>query len=199
MRNRTRKTGVAVAAMALLLAIPLQAQAKSTANRGTGSRTTTIQVHAHYTELPGDLGATCLLVVTPDCRLRYAGKSTYTGTMWGRESYDIQSSDEGIATKDGHLTYEGHGTITGGIVGCGTGSYTFYGKGYIDFSRFDPVTQSAPGYDTWRLLPESGTGQLTNLVSGHGVNNWTFYAVGKNGDPKQSGEGKETGTITCRT
>jgi len=199
MGNTTRRAGVTVVATAMLLAIPLQAQAKSTANSGTGSRTTTIQVHAHYTEPAGDLGATCLLVVTPDCRLRYVGKATFTGTMWGPETFDLQSNDEGIATKDGHITYEGHGTITGGVVGCGTGSYTLEGAGYVDMSQFNPVTQSAPGYNTWRLRPGSGTGQLTNLVSGQGVNNWTYYPVGKNGDPNQSGEGDFTGTITCRT
>lgn len=197
MRSTTRRAGVAIIATAVLAGIPQQAQAKSARKSAAGSRTRTIQVHAHFTEPAGNIGVTCLLV-TPDCRMRYAGTSTYTGTFWGHETNDLHSTDEGVVTPGGHLTYEGDAVLTGGIVGCGTGSFTFYGKGFIDMSRYDPITNSAPGYNDWHIRPGSGTGQLTNLVSGGGDGHWTYYSVGKNNDPNQSGEGDFTGTITCR-
>jgi len=70
-------------------------------------------------------------------------------------------------------------------------------EGYIDMTRFNPLTNSAPGYNKWRLRPGSGTGELTNLVSGQGENHWTVYFVGTGGDPEKFGEGDFTGTVTC--
>lgn len=161
-------------------------------------RTKTIQVHSHYTEPSGSVdGAQCrgLVALKPDCQLRYVGTATFTGTMWGDEYYDLT----GWVTPGGQITYEGYASITGGVEGCGTGSYIIDGyEGSTDMTRYDPVTHGAPGYVKWRLRPGSGTGQLTNLVSGEGEVHWTDYFVEHNGDTNKAGEGDVTGTITCR-
>lgn len=163
-------------------------------------KTRTIDVHTHYTEPEGDWdGAQCLglATVTPECRAHNVGTATFTGTMWGDDYYDLTTSTS--SQSPGHITYEGPNYITGGVEGCGTGSYIIDDyKGDIDMTKYDPLTNSAPGYNTWRLRPGSGTGELTNLVSGEGVNHWRYYFGGRNGDPEKFGEGDFTGTITCR-
>ncbi len=62
--------------------------------------------------------------------------------------------------------------------------------------RYQP--QRAPGYNKWQLRPGSGTGELTNLVSGSGEVTWTVHALGLVGGTPVEGEGDLTGTITCR-
>ena len=168
------------------------------ANPSNAPRTKTIEVHTRYTEPSGNLdGAECsgIATATPTCRGHYVGPVTFTGTMWGDAHYD----QAGWVTPDGRITYEGPDYITGGVEGCGTGSYILdmNDGGYIDMTKFDPLTNSAPGYNTWRLRPGSGTGELTNLVSGQGENHWTAYFAGKGGDPEKFGEGDFTGSITC--
>ena len=159
-------------------------------------------MHTHYTEPEGHWdGAQCggLVTVTPECRAHYIGTATLTGTLWGDDSYDLTTSTS--SQSPGYITYEGPNYVTGGVEGCGTGSYIFddYG-GKIDMTQYDPLTNSAPGYNIWRLRPGSGTGELTNLVSGEGENHWRIYfGGGKDGDPDQYGVGDFTGTITCRT
>lgn len=58
--------------------------------------------------------------------------------------------------------------MNGTVKGCGTGTFILYERGWVDATRFDPVTQSAPGFNTWRVRRGSGTGGLEGLVSGHG-------------------------------
>jgi hypothetical protein len=87
----------------------------------------------------------------------------------------------------------------GGVQGCGSGTYILDDSdGYIDMTQYNPVTDSAPGFNRWTFRPGSGTGELTNLVSGSGVNNWTFHLSGSLGVTPLEGEGDFTGTITCR-
>ena len=184
-----------IAATAALVAVALIA--------GTGpaqakSRTKTIEVHTHYTEPAAyDYGVQCagVLTLAPACVAHVYGTATFTGTMWGDVSYD----NYGSATPDGKLTYEGPDYIDGGVIGCGTGTYIIEDtKGYVDMSQFDPLTNSAPAHNEWHLRAGSGTGELTNLVSGSGENHWREYFVGKDGDSTKAGEGDFTGTITCR-
>jgi hypothetical protein len=114
--------------------------------------------------------------------------------MWGELSYDLT----GWGTADGKLRYEGPDYVTGGVQGCGTGSYIVDDyDGYIDLTKYDPVTNSAPGFNRWRVRAGSGTGQLTNLVSGEGVNYWRDYLAGDAGLAPYLGVGDFTGTITC--
>jgi len=180
-----------------VVAIALTSGGVAQAKPSQAARTTTIAVHAPYTEPEGNWdGAHCtgLVAMAPECQGRYVGTATFTGTMWGDDHYDL----EGWATPDGRITYEGPNYITGGVKGCGTGSYIIEDyDGYIDMTKFDPLTNSAPGYNQWRLRPGSGTGELTNLVSGQGKNVWTVYFAGKDGDPEKFGEGDFTGTVTC--
>jgi len=180
-----------------VVAIALMGGGVAQAEPSHAARTKTIQVVAQYTEPEGHYdGARCwgLVAVTPECKLRYIGTASFTGTLFGPEHYDLY----GLATPDGRITYEGTAYFSGGITGCGAGSYIIdVEDGYIDMTRFDPLTNSAPGHNNWRVRPGSGTGELTNLVSGQGVTNWTAYFAGKPGSPETFGEGDFTGSITC--
>ena len=191
LHKRSIATAAALLAVGLIVGIG-PAQAKT--------RTKTIDVHSHYTEPAGSVdGAQCrgLATFTPDCGIRETGYSTFTGTMWGDEHYDLTGADPS-ALPDGKITYEGAAYITGGVEGCGTGTYILDNTdGYIDMTKYDPITDSAPGYNKWHLRPGSGTGELTNLVSGEGVNNWTIHLAGTVGVTPMEGEGDFTGTITC--
>lgn len=172
--------------------------------------TRTIAVQTHFTEPPSsDYGIQCrgVVTLTPECLAHVYGTTTFTGTLWGSIQYDNYGMAEVLRNPtpepDGRpnekVSYEGPDFVTGGVVGCGTGSYIIEDyDGYVDLNRFDPLTHSAPGFNKWRLRPGSGTGQLTNLISGEGVNHWTEYFVGKDGDSQKAGEGEFTGTITCR-
>lgn len=193
-----RSIGMAAALLAVGLVVGIGPAQAKTANLSSHSRTKTIEVHTHFTEPSGSVdGAQCsgIVTLTPDCRGYYDGPATFTGTMWGDAYYRTQ----GWVTPDGNIRSEGYDEVTGGVQECGTGSYVIeVYDGYIDMTQFDPLTNSAPAYTKWRLRPGSGTGQLTNLVSGEGEIYWREYFVGKGGDPAKAGEGDFTGTITCR-
>jgi hypothetical protein len=170
----------------------------------------TIVVNAPYTEPASQVdGVQCLGLgqTSPDCRVAYAGASTWSGgTFTADEHFELT----GLATPDGKLTFEGAGYMTNAtIAGCGTGepgTFIMDGwGGYIDFARFDPTNNlpggvggSAPGFIFWRIRPGSGTGGLTGLVSGEGVNFWRIYNQGTAGAGGPEGIGLFTGTITCR-
>jgi hypothetical protein len=163
------------------------------------SQTKTVDVRSHYTEPAGSWdGAQCwgLATFIPECHARNVGHATFTGTMRGDQYYELH----GTVTPDGKITYEGPAYFTGGTIeGCGTGTFILdETKGYVDMSEYDPITDSAPGFNEWQLRPGSGTGELTNLVSGSGVNNWTFHPAGAAGITQLEGEGDFTGTITCQ-
>ena len=96
----------------------------------------------------------------------FGGYATVTGTIWGEERYDLTGADPS-ALPDGKITFEGTQYMNGGVEGCGTGTYIFeVTEGYIDMNTYDPLTDTAEGYNKWQLRPGSGTGELTNLVSG---------------------------------
>ncbi|HUR76988.1 MAG TPA: hypothetical protein VMZ22_03495 [Acidimicrobiales bacterium] len=167
------------------------------------SRTKTIEVRSHYTEPAGDeAGAKCLggATSTPECRVLFGGDATVTGTMWGDEEYDLSGGDPS-ALSEGKIAFEGTMYMNGGVEGCGTGTYILEAtEGYIDMTTYDPLTDSAEGFTKWRLRPGSGTGELTNLVSGSGELHGEIHWAGGNAASitPHFGEGDITGTITCR-
>ena len=166
-------------------------------------RAKTIEVHSHYTEPAGsEAGATCLggATSTPECRVLFGGEATVTGTMWGHEAYDLSGGDPS-ALPAGKITFEGTMYMNGGVEGCGTGTYILEGtEGEIDMTKYDAITDSAPASAKWRLRPGSGTGELTNLVSGSGELHGKIHLAGGNaaGVRPYFGDGDFTGTITCR-
>jgi len=183
-----------------LIAAAVISLAGSGAAQAHSPQLSTVTVHTHYTEPDGTYdGAQCggLGALKPECHVHYLGRATFTGTMYGDVSFDLTTPT--ASQSPGHITYEGPDNITGGVVGCGTGSYVIVdSNGDIDMTKYDPITNSAPGYNTWKLRPGSGTGELTNLLSGEGENHWREYFSGKPGAPDTYGEGDFTGTITCR-
>lgn len=155
----------------------------------------TIAVKAYYKEPPGTPNGASCRIVTPDCKARYEGWAYFTGTFTGEAYYDLL----GWVQPDGKIRYEGPDYVTGTIKGCGTGTFILdepYGE--VDMTKFDPVTQSAPGYNTWRVRPGSGTGGLEGLVSGSGVNHWRAYPFEQDPVARRFGKGTFTGTVKCR-
>lgn len=187
---------ISLVAAGVLIMAPVQAQATEADSRQSTLRTKTIQVNTHYTEPPSEFdGVQCRgLASSPDCGLRFVGTATFTGTMHGEVYYDLTGS----ITPEGKVTYEGPDYIDGGVTGCGTGTYIIDdSEGYVDMTKYDPITNSAPGFNRWTLRPGSGTGELKNLVSGKGVNHWRMYFSGFLG-MGHYGKGHFTGSITCR-
>ncbi|MGQ0434928.1 MAG: hypothetical protein ACT452_21270 [Microthrixaceae bacterium] len=175
------------------------AQAKNT-RPAPRAETKTIEVVTHYTEPAGsEAGATCRGGETskPECRVLFAGNATLTGTMWGDEYYDLTGADPS-ALPAGKITYEGTQYMNGGVEGCGTGTYILeVTEGYIDMTTYDPLTDSAEAHNKWQLRPSSGTGELTNLVSGSGELHGRIHVAGAAGITPNFGDGDFTGTITC--
>ncbi len=190
------KRSIAIAAALLvvgLIAGTGPAQAKTT-RHSAQSDTKTIDVHTHYTEPAMQLGFSCGGIggAAAECMAHGTGTATFTGTMYGDVYYDM-------AFPDGNGDYYGPDYVTGGVEGCGKGSYIIDDyEGSIDWANYDPATNSAPGFNKWRLRAGSGTGQLTNLVSGEGENHWRINFNGQLGLAETMGEGDFTGTITCR-
>jgi hypothetical protein len=130
-----------------------------------------------------------------NCGARVTGVSYFTGPLYGTQHYEL----DGGATPDGRLWYEGVGHfVDGGITGCGKGDFdVFEWDGWVDMKRFDPATRSAPGFNRWRIIRDTATGQLRErIVAGEGVNHWTVY-FDKAGTPRDFGRGRFTGTVTC--
>jgi len=175
------------------------AQAKHT-RPARQAETKTFEVNTHYTEPSGSMaGAKCGSgeTFTPECHTLFGGEATFTGTMWGDERYDLQGPIP-LALPDGKMAYEGTAYIDGGVVGCGTGTYILEAtEGYVDMTTYNPVTDSARGFNKWHLRPGSGTGELTNLISGSGETHWEMHGLGAAGIG-YFGDGDFTGTITCR-
>ena len=147
-------------------------------------RARTIRVDAHYTEPAGET------TVGSDGKMHYRGQSHFTGTFSGTASYDLVTGVDAA----GNLTYEGPERFTGTVAGCGRGSFTLDIKdGKVYTTRFDPATQSAPGYNAWSVRRGSGTGALAGLISGSGRNDWTNYPL----DEERFGVGHFTGKVRC--
>ena len=130
------------------------------------------------------------------CRGNAVGPVTFTGTMHGDATYD----ESGWVEPDGTIRYDGADYVDGGIKGCGKGRYvieTF--DGYIDMKRYDPATNSAPGFNAWRVRAGGGTGEIGSVIGGHGVNHWRAYFGWYAGMSVHFGEGTFTGTIRCRS
>ncbi len=176
-----------------------------TATRKTATRKTathkTAQVYSTYDEpVPKSNGVSCPGISTaqPKCAIHDSGYAYFVGTFQGTAHYDLDSLI-GLETKS---RYEGDGNQFDDVIVDGCGHGTFHmdeSDGYIDFGRYDPVTNSAPGYNRWRIRPDSGTGDLVGLA-GEGENNWTFYLNGylPTAGPREGGKGVFTGTVSCR-
>jgi hypothetical protein len=158
-----------------------------------------VEVHTHYTEpSPGVGGVECSGLAPvppqPDCGIHFVGTSKFTGTMYG----DVRYDNYGMWQPNGHLAYRGPDYIDGGVEGCGTGTFVIDdSEGDIDYTAYDPKTNSAPGTNKWHLRRGSGTGGLTNLVDGEGTNTWREDFDGETGQSDIAGEGDFTGWITC--
>jgi len=177
-------------------------QANSARPQQSGTHLVTIDVSTDYTE-PADnvdgFGCRGLSFEQPSCSWSATGDATFTGTFFGDSPFDC-SSELPSFTADGKLMFTCNDYVSGGVVGCGTGSFVVEDPyAYIDFSKYDPATNTAPGYNTWNIRPRSATGTLADhLVSGAGENHWTFYTKGELGLQHDSGRGHFSGRITCR-
>ncbi|MEY2569031.1 MAG: hypothetical protein QOE35_3560 [Actinomycetota bacterium] len=166
----------------------------------------TVDVHSNYDEpAPETNGVRCPGITTGkvDCRLHDSGDAYFTGTFEGTAHFELESivltTDE--RTTGGKSYYEGDGNQFDDVVvaGCGHGAFHMdESDGYIDFNHYDPVTNSAPGYNKWSIRPGSGTGDLVGLA-GEGENHWTFYLNGylPTAGPRDGGKGLFTGSVTC--
>jgi hypothetical protein len=131
------------------------------------------------------------------------GAARWTGTFVGEAEFELDAwfDPEKEAV---HLYYEGWGNQGNRFVdvlieGCGRGGFHMEEwDGDIDYTRLDPVKDTAPGFNRWRVRPGSGTGDLVGL-EGEGVNNWTTH-VGNHPTAQYGnyGEGVFTGSLRCR-
>lgn len=167
-----------------------------------GTNLISIDVSSEYTEPPMNVdrfGCRGFASNAPACSWGVTGVATFTGTIWGNAPFEC-SSDLPTATPDGKLLYTCSDYVTGGVDGCGTGSFVVEAPyGYLDLAKYDPVTNTVPGFNTWTIRPNSATGTLADhLVSGHGENHWTYFVNGQLGLQRDMGRGHFSGTITCR-
>lgn len=127
------------------------------------------------------------------CKLHLVGPSTFTGTIDAKVSLDYLAWPDGV-----NLRYTGTDYIVGSVAGCGTGSFVIdYPEGLVNQDRFNPMTQGEPGWNTWVLRKGSGTGGLTNLVSGSGEMYFTAYPLRGHDQSETFANGDITGTFTC--
>lgn len=121
------------------------------------------------------------------CELEFRGHSTVTGTMTGFTDYTMWAH----GNTDGSKSYYTLETFTGAVDGCGRGTFGFVTEdGVVGAtpSATDPLGNDI--HATWTVVPDSGTGDLTRLVSGGGEQHGVTY-------PDTSTHGQMTGTITC--
>ena len=151
----------------------------------TKAVTFTVPFEDHTTRITG-LGA-CDVNQTGVCSVRFGGATTIKGDLSTFVDYF------GYFRGDTQRVFEGESwdPHTGSLKGCGSGSFVMHQtKINGDFSKFDPVTQSAPLYIVWEVLPGSGTGDFTG-ATGAGTGTGVFYYDLGN-------KGTYTGTINCR-
>jgi hypothetical protein len=188
---------VVISAALLSFGVP-SLMASTAAAQPVGTAVTRrIRSHSPYTEPISSVDAAdCrgLAGPSPQCGSTVVGPTYFTGTMHGTVHYE----ERGWLRPDGKLGYEGPDYFTGGgIVGCGDGEFvvdTF--DGWVDLTQWDPATNSAPGFNRWRVRPQSGTRGLTGLIGGAGENHWRMY-FSDTGTQKW-GKGLYTGTVTCQ-
>jgi hypothetical protein len=130
---------------------------------------------------------------SPQCGVTLVGPTDFTGTIHGHGHY----AERGRVGSDGKLAYEGTDYFSGGgIVGCGLGDFIAESfDGWVDLSKWDVATNSAPAFNRWRIRPNSGTQGLTGLI-GEGENHWRMYF--NDTATQRWGRGLYTGTLTCR-
>jgi len=203
----TFRLAAALSAVALLGGTAAQADAHAKAEHER-----TFPVVANYTEPPPALdGYAChglsgapSNVGLSTCRLYVTGDAYFTGDFKGVQHYNL-----GAWVDDkGRLAYEGTPTFDAVVSGCGRGTFQIEeSDGWIDYTTYTPSTGGATGFNRWRVLPETATGELAGrLLGGSGVNNWTSYSLGKfdSGGPsigsdREGGRGTFTGSVTCRS
>ncbi len=207
MTRRRLTLMIGAAAVAAGLALPSAAHADPAAP-ATPMRT--VQVNAPYEDFtrPTIDGARCFGFAAnqADCRMVTFGSARWTGTLRGEATYTLDTWFD--LDHPGRLLYEGFGTqgnhfVDVYIEGCGRGGFQMEEwDGFVDYAPpadYDPVTDSGPGFNRWRVQPGSGTGELGGL-RGEGVNNWSVhqgpgYPLG---GQTTYGNGVFTGTFTCR-
>ncbi|HVE62337.1 MAG TPA: hypothetical protein VNB94_00855 [Mycobacteriales bacterium] len=168
------------------------------------ARTRTFPVVSDYREGPGAYdGVKCRGLSTSTinertCTETYVGEAHFTGGFRGTQRYELDT----WLRPDGKLGYEGYVVFRSTTIpGCGTGDIGAYeSDGFIDVPKGNPATGAMPGYNRWKLLPETATGGLKGrVVGGSGENHWQVYGLralpGMTGD---FGNGRFTGTVTCR-
>jgi hypothetical protein len=154
----------------------------------------TIQVRADYTEPQSSVdGVQCRglagMPLAPDCRGRVVGPVSFTGSIEGDAYYDLTGP-----TRDGYH-YEGQNHFEDAVIeGCGRGAFDLVDhQGELLLAKYDPVTNTLPGYNTWTVA--NGRRGLSGLISGQGENHWTIYW--SETGTERWGRGTFTGTITC--
>ena len=203
----THKRAVIAAFVAVLMGVPGARSAEAEPAEPGGWKTKTVEVNSPYEDhhpVSGD-GIKCFgfAASDPQCRFIVTGAARWTGTFVGEAEFELDAwydPQEGA----GHLFYEGWGVqgnrfVDVFIEGCGRGGFHMEEwDGVIDYTQLDPVNDTAPGYNKWRVRPGSGTGDLVGL-EGEGENNWVTHTANTPvTDRGNYGEGVFTGTLRCR-
>ncbi|WP_281918944.1 hypothetical protein [Nocardia sputorum] len=86
--------------------------------------------------------------------------------------------------------FYGTETFTGSVDGCGNGTMTYrLTDGYVS-PDVDTATGRRSGQQKWRISPDGGSGDLTNVRSGSGAAQFIISATGEN-------DGTFTGELRC--
>ena len=120
------------------------------------------------------------------CGLVWEGVTSWTGDWKGTTTYRAR----GYMRPGEPGRWEVWETFTGTVEGCGTGKLSWYGTGTIDFTKFDPATQSVPIEGTFRLVGP-GEGGLEG-IKGTVTATARAYAV-----PLLAQRGSISGDVTC--
>ena len=200
-QEKEHSIGAAVAVMVALIALLLSLPAVASASNGRGHNSRTLAVSAIYTEPAEQVdGARCsgLEGSQPGCQYVLHGDATFTGTFSGNAPFDCWGDSHAPVTLDGKLLFACTDYVRGVVQRCGKGSFIIDDyDAYVDIAKTDPSTGTAPGYNKWRIRPNSGTGDLVG-ISGQGVNHWTEHWVGEADTSQPAGTGHFTGSVTCR-
>lgn len=145
----------------------------------------TIAVNTQFDDpgfVPGFHGFGCDVKQPWLCEGQFTGNSVVHGTMEGTDTYEVYGH---VNFADGSEGFTADETFHGTFAGCGTGTFDFVVEGTVSGL---PGSQKLDGI--WKLVPGSGTGDLTRLQSGNGRETGTV-------DPNTHNSGSFTGTAVC--
>lgn len=154
--------------------------------------TKSVSLTAHFTD-PGVLVPTAMTcdIVDGVAGVPLQGSATF-GTNpndnWtGRVSYKICM----YVMADRSERFYGTETFTGAVRGCGAGTIRYDVRdGAVKPAPLGSTTQH--GTETWKIVPRSGTGQLSTVSAGSGSGVFTMSSTVIGG-----GSGVYSGTLTC--